>query len=125
MTRRFALGLTFRAAVVWAAIAAPVSGCGGQAVEEGTGGGSSSGSSTSSGSSSSARGGASGTGTDLPACVEGREPDTGTCPWLGSDGLCYDDKLSACACSCPRDRDSVCSSGLPGGDYSMTRVDCY
>lgn len=98
-------------------------GCGGQTVDPGPGPESTG---SRGGSTGSTRNGAGGdTGVDLPACVKGREIGTGTCPWLGADGLCYDDKLGACACNCPRDHDSLCSSGLPGNEYSQTRVECF
>jgi hypothetical protein len=96
--------------------------CGGQVVGDGSG------KSDGSGGSASRDGTAPGGDdtVDLPPCVKGWEPETGTvrCPWLGSDGLCYEEKLSACACICPRNRESSCWSGESYNDFSRTRVDC-
>jgi hypothetical protein len=85
-----------------------------------------------SGDASSPNGGSPQTGTSAPMgstplapCVRGSRPsgDPSTCPWLG-DGLCYDTKLAACACVCPRDRMSTCASGFPSDNQSV-EVTCF
>jgi hypothetical protein len=61
--------------------------------------------------------------SELPPCKPGRPPQTSPeCPWLGN-GLCHDTKLEACACTCPRDRDSSCVSGFPD-DEGVSVVYC-
>lgn len=65
-------------------------------------------------------------GTELPPCHLGFDPNfepTRSCDWLG-DELCYSEKLEACACVCPRKRDSLCSSGFPMGPNGKTKVTC-
>ena len=61
----------------------------------------------------------------LGECELGPSPDdeAGPCNWLAKD-RCYDTKAAACACICPRDGPSVCSSGFYGGEDSRTRVLC-
>lgn len=53
--------------------------------------------------------------TKLPDCEPGfelgDEPDR-SCDWF-ADGLCYSDKLVACACVCPPHGGSTCLSGFP------------
>jgi hypothetical protein len=103
-----------------------VTACGGQTdSEESSGGGAhGSGASGNGGNGS----GDQGNSTELPACVKGWEPGSQStyCPWLASDGFCYAEKMDACACICPRDHDSTCQSGLPGGGPSArTSVICY
>lgn len=64
--------------------------------------------------------------TPLGRCSEGflRSEHPGrACNWLAED-RCYEEKLDACACICPQDRDSTCLSGFYGGDGSATRVSC-
>ena len=60
----------------------------------------------------------------LPPCVPGLERRAARaggvdCNWLVS-GRCYEDRLDACACACPRDRDSTCISGSPGDEVDVT-----
>lgn len=64
---------------------------------------------------------------DIPLgeCVEGWPIYDGDCPWEGSDHLCYATKENACACLCPKDRNSTCLSGLPGGPDSHVAVSCF
>ncbi len=44
------------------------------------------------------------------------------CMWL-AEGRCYAEKLEACACICPLDHESICSSGFPR-DSGRTPVYC-
>jgi hypothetical protein len=126
MFNRFMLG---RWVCLAGALFVAVSACGGRVEVVGDGTGSGAGKPSGSGGSTSPEGTAPGGSStvDLPPCVKGWEPDTGslTCPYLGSDGLCYDEKLSACACVCPRNRESSCWSGTSYNEYSRTRVDCF
>ena len=64
---------------------------------------------------------------DLPLgdCVEGWPVYEAECPWLGSNDLCYATKEDACACLCPRDANSTCVSGLPGGPNDEVAVSCF
>jgi hypothetical protein len=50
---------------------------------------------------------------------------TRPCAWIAED-LCYDIKLAACACICPRDRPSFCisNSGDRSNPNSMIEVQC-
>jgi len=68
-----------------------------------------------------------GSNGDLPLgeCVEGWPVYEGECPWEGSDHLCYATKEAACACLCPRDTNSTCVSGLPGGPDDHVAVSCF
>ena len=51
--------------------------------------------------------------TALPDCKPGAPPQAGhACEFL-TGGLCYETKLNACACACPRKTGSVCISGFP------------
>ena len=62
----------------------------------------------------------------LPNCELGPrdEGQSGEdCLWLAK-GRCYADKLEACACVCPRDRESICSSDFDN-DAGRTPVSCY
>jgi hypothetical protein len=47
-----------------------------------------------------------------------------TCDWTIPRGLCYSSKEAACACACPRDRDSTCISDFFDGPGSATKVFC-
>ena|SRR5687768_4733105 len=61
----------------------------------------------------------------LPGCDLGARDGSQSaeeCMWL-ADGRCYRDKLEACACICPLDHESVCSSGFPS-DAGRTLVYC-
>jgi hypothetical protein len=74
-----------------------------------------------------ADGSGSATGNTVPlgACMPGfdrYENLDRPCNWL-ADALCYDTKDQACACICPRDKESLCLSGLPAPG-SATRVTC-
>jgi hypothetical protein len=46
------------------------------------------------------------------------------CHWLTESGQCFDELNAACACVCPRDRDSVCWSDFDDGPDSATFVGC-
>jgi hypothetical protein len=64
--------------------------------------------------------------TVLPGCEEGFDPKKEpyrTCNWL-AEGRCYDEKLEACACVCPRDKASHCASGFPL-ENGRVEVYCY
>jgi hypothetical protein len=67
-------------------------------------------------------------GVSLPGCEKGfdasAEPDR-PCNWLAK-GSCYEDKLAACACVCPRDTSATshCASGFPVED-GRVEVYCY
>lgn len=56
-------------------------------------------------------------GVDLPSfelgeCELGERPNrVEECPYL-AEGLCYEDVQSACACICPRDKETFCFEGL-------------
>lgn len=45
------------------------------------------------------------------------------CLWLGEQ-RCYSEKLDACACICPRDHESICSSEF-ASERGRTPVYCY
>lgn len=64
--------------------------------------------------------------TPLGDCSPGYPYEPGSdepCPYL-AEGLCYPDKLAACACVCPADHDSWCSSGYPtGGQPTVVTCD--
>lgn len=121
--------------LVAAALATFAFGCGGR-VDPGDGEGETSGGSTSNGGESkpgNSTGGTSKPGspfdsTELGPCHPGFDPDqepTRRCVWLAK-GLCYDTKLAACACVCPRNRqDSVCSSGFEDDTTDKNLVICY
>jgi len=60
-----------------------------------------------------------GSSTTLPECKLGSPPASGTpCDFTTGD-LCYETKIKACACACPRRTGTVCSSGFPN---SLGRV---
>lgn len=63
--------------------------------------------------------------TPLEACKSGFEVDSEPglpCKWL-HDGLCYETKLEACACACPRSaKTSTCVSGFE--DDVTVKVSC-
>lgn len=67
-----------------------------------------------------------GTTDELANCVLGYrlEEDPESCHWL-TDGRCYETKAAACACACPVDKTSVCSSGFDQGPGGQTQVFCY
>jgi hypothetical protein len=57
-----------------------------------------------------------GSSTPLPDCELGSPPTTGAeCAFLTS-GRCYDTKIKACACACPRRTGTVCGSGFPNSE---------
>jgi hypothetical protein len=63
--------------------------------------------------------------TKLGECPEAL-PASEPCDWyVTALGKCYASREDACACACPRDRNSICSSGFPGGTGSRTRVSCF
>lgn len=103
--------------VIVACLCGLPAGCGGKVVQQG---GTSGAGGTDGGSNS----------TDYPshslgACHLGPLlSDATTCPWLGSDGRCYQTVDDACNCVCPRDHASVCVSGFPGGPKSKVEVSC-
>jgi len=82
---------------------------------------------------STAKGGTAQPGTKLPShelgqCVLGfdREQNpTLPCRWRTEFGMCFDDTEAACACICPRDRDSVCAHGFDRGPDAASLVYCY
>lgn len=45
------------------------------------------------------------------------------CTWL-AEARCYETKVAACDCICPRDVPSLCLSDFPGGEGSETNVTC-
>ena len=68
------------------------------------------------------------TGILLPGCEKGFDASVErdrSCNWL-AEGYCYEDKLEACACVCPRDSSvtSHCASGFPVEDGKV-EVYCY
>lgn len=97
--------------------------CGGSVEREpGTGG---------SGGTAAATGGSGGGGGSFPSTPLGEcEPGFAygsnadePCPWI-AEGLCYATKLEACACVCPVDHDSWCTSGFPKPGGQPTPVAC-
>jgi hypothetical protein len=122
-------GLLAGVILAWA-----LGGCGGIVEHEAPAGGggspgSGSGSGADPGSGSGARSGSGGAGngqTPLGACSPGfsyaENPDL-PCNWL-ADGRCYEEKLDACACICPRRAGTTCISGFYGGEGSATEVSC-
>ena len=51
--------------------------------------------------------------TQLGECVPGTpRTSASSCVWM-AEGDCYPDKLAACNCICPADKDSVCASDYP------------
>lgn len=60
---------------------------------------------------------------ELPPCELGPRYPSPECSWLADD-RCYAKRRDACACVCPRDRASFCTSGFPGGPGSPTEVMC-
>ncbi|MET0412566.1 MAG: hypothetical protein ABW217_14785 [Polyangiaceae bacterium] len=69
-------------------------------------------------------GGSAGAGDTLPECVLGparASPQASDveCNWVVSD-RCYERRIEACACACPRDRNSNCVSGLPDREVAVT-----
>ena len=106
---------------------AGVMGCGGRAIEQpGTGGSDPSPPASTAGPSQSDPSG-SFPSHELGACTPGfrrsDNPDR-ACHWLTEAGECFDDIDGACACVCPRDRKSVCSSDFDDGPSSATLVFC-
>lgn len=100
--------------------------CGGRIESDsGTGGGTGT---DGAGPDGSGEGGASAgpSGSPLGACEGGfeRSVDGPPCNWVDGDDLCYSTKDEACNCICPRDRDSVCSSGFFRGEGNSTPVSC-
>ena len=64
---------------------------------------------------------------ELPECIPGFEPALQPhrrCTWLTEAGQCFDERSGACACACPRDRNSVCWSPFPRGPGAATLVRC-
>jgi hypothetical protein len=67
-------------------------------------------------------------GTPLPNCEKGFDASAERdrpCNWVAK-GYCYEEKLEACACACPRDPSvtSHCASGFPVED-GRVEVYCY
>ncbi len=60
----------------------------------------------------------------LPPCAPGFEPGTSSepCNWM-ADGLCYVERIDACACVCPTSGSSTCQSGFL--DDPPVEVFCY
>lgn len=64
--------------------------------------------------------------TELGECQLGF-PASGTnkpCAWI-ADNRCYESRQMACNCACPRDHDSVCTSGFGAGTDGRVPVDCF
>jgi hypothetical protein len=103
-----------RALVVYLFFAISASGCGGKTERSSDRAG------------TSRDGGADGgwPSTPLGQCIPGQpRASAPTCPFI-ADGYCYPDKLAACNCICPADRDSWCVSGLepPGVPASVSCI---
>ena len=50
---------------------------------------------------------------ELGRCEPGvKDERRNACPWLGSDGFCYETKEAACACLCPARENTACQSPL-------------
>ncbi len=64
-------------------------------------------------------------GGKLGECKPGFAPNTTgePCNWV-VEGLCYVDRPDACACACPTDVTSTCSSGFGGFD-AREPVRCF
>lgn len=69
-------------------------------------------------------GGSGGSAGDaLPECVLGPSRSSSQagdieCNWVVND-RCYERRIEACACACPRDRNSTCVSGSPGYEVGV------
>ena len=67
--------------------------------------------------------------TALGECSGGFDPwveQDHPCNWVDRLGTCYDTKLEACECLCPRDDPrSTCQSPFYQGDGMATPVYCY
>lgn len=62
--------------------------------------------------------------TELGECVLGyAETWIRPCAWV-AEGRCYETRVMACNCSCPRDRDSQCLSGFESGPDGHVWVSC-
>lgn len=65
--------------------------------------------------------------TALAECEPGFDPDREpgrNCDWV-VDGMCYADKLAACACACPANaQDTFCISDFPQ-ENGRVRVSCF
>jgi hypothetical protein len=59
----------------------------------------------------------------LPDCKLGSSPASGDPCSFTTGGLCYETKIKACACACPRKTGTVCSSGFPNSVGSVV-VSC-
>jgi len=123
---RLLLGLS------WVGLLTPAA-CGGRVIEQRDAGGSDSGAPVATIPVGSAgTGGKTGASNPFPShelgvCTPGfdhAQNSTRPCHWLTESGKCFDDINGACACICPRDRDSVCSSGFDDGPNSATLVHC-
>jgi hypothetical protein len=106
--------------------------CGGRAIVDqdpvGGGAGPSKPAPTSTGKGSTTRPGTTLPSHELAECVVGFDHEqnpTLPCRWLTEFGMCFDDTEAACACICPRDRDSVCSHGFDRGPDAASLVYCY
>lgn len=62
-------------------------------------------------------------GDCTPGFARGQSP-TRQCNWVTKDGICFDDKDSACNCICPTSGNSVCFSGFDDAPGSATLVQC-
>jgi hypothetical protein len=65
--------------------------------------------------------------TPLGECDLGFDPGNQPerpCDWI-AEGLCYDSKIAACACVCPRDRHSYCVSDFFVSPGLQTPVSCF
>jgi hypothetical protein len=105
--------------------------CGGRVIEQPGAGGADSGGPAPSGTAAASAGKSSSSGSlpthNLGTCTPGfsRAENPGRpCHWLLESGLCFDDIDGACACVCPRSKDSVCFSTFDHGPSSATLVYC-
>lgn len=113
--RRLLLGCCFGLAVA----------CGGKVIEPGTSsanGGTNSGAAAAT--ASSGGGGLDLSSQSVGTCKLGTLPAAGTpCPWMTGE-RCYQSVSAACACACPHDRTSLCTSGFPSGSDGRVAVTC-
>ncbi len=65
-------------------------------------------------------------GEPLADCEEGDPVNEAVrCPWV-SEGFCYETRMGACACACPRNKSAVtCQSGFESGEQGRVNVHCY
>jgi hypothetical protein len=62
--------------------------------------------------------------TKTGPCKPGTAPTPGaSCPWIAKE-RCYPTKEAACACICPTDRESICTSAS-ASDLRAVKVNCF